>query len=82
MNSATRTGGSSASRSWPASSAARRTCSARSLSPQRVIRRSDSTATAPLIFESPRSRSTNSIGTSRTVRPARRVRVTRSVWKT
>ena len=53
-----------------------------SRSPQPVIRRSDSTATAPLIFESPRTRSTNSIGTSRTVRPARRVRATRSVWNT
>ena len=36
----------------------------------RVIRRSDSVATAPLILESPRSRSTNSIGTSTHLQPA------------
>ena len=54
---------------------------ARSRSPQRVIRRSDSVATSRLIFDSPRTRSTNSIGTSTTRRPARSVRKARSVWK-
>ena len=58
------------------------TCSRRSRRPHVVIRRSDSVATWPLILESPRTRSTNSIGTSRTRRPERRHRTTMSVWKT
>ena len=39
-------------------------CRRRSRSPQRVIRRSDSVATLRSILDSPRTRSTNSIGTS------------------
>ena len=42
----------------------------------------DSVATVPLILESPRTRSTNSIGTSVTTSPAASVRATMSVWKT
>src|SRR4029078_1868492 len=61
---------------------ARRTWSRRSRNPHRVMRRSDSVATAPLVLKPPRPRSTTSIAPSRTVSPARRQRVTRSVWKT
>ena len=43
---------------------------------------SDSMATSRLIFESPRSRSMNSIGTSTTFSPAWIVRWAMSVWKT
>ena len=70
---------------WPAlttAASAPATCSRRSRRPHAVIRRSDSVATWPLILESPRTRSTNSIGTSRTRSPARRQRATMSVWNT
>ncbi len=46
----------------------------RSANPHRVISRSDSLATCPLIFESPRSRSMKSIGTSVRRRPRVSVR--------
>ena len=69
-------GGCSASRSAAAAQAPDLPAS-RSPSPQRVIRRNDSVAMCRLIFESPRSRSTNSIGTSTTRSPARTRRGTR-----
>ena len=52
-----------------------RTCAERSSSPHRVIRRRDSVATARFIFDSPRSRSRTSMGTSTTRNPARTWRV-------
>src|SRR5690606_32581708 len=66
-------------RSRPSSTSC--SCPARWAIPHWVIRRSDSRAMSGLILESPSSRSTNVIGTSLTLRPARTARTVRSTWK-
>ena len=65
----------------PTGAPRRRSRRQRRSTPHRVTRHSASATIALLIFDAPRSRSVNVIGTSRTRNPACTARQARSIWK-